>query len=492
MAVDIGKLSIKEIKEGLAGKVFSDVELVSAYLDRIKKYDKDVQSFVTVCEESALEKATQVDSKIARGEALGFMEGVPVGLKDNMCTTGVKTTCASKMLEDFVPPYDGGVVKKLKEQGAVILGKLNMDEFAMGSSNENSAFFPTKNPWDLSRVPGGSSGGSAAAASAGFAAVTYGSDTGGSIRMPASFCGLVGVKPTYGTVSRYGLIAFGSSLDQIGPFGRSVEDAAYALEAVQGFDPKDATSIQKGYAKDYASSMKTGVKGMKIGIPKEFFGEGVNTEVRDSVLAAVTVLEKQGALIEEFNLPITESGLSAYYIISSAEASSNLGRYDGVRYGYRTKEFEDYEELVLKSRSEGFGDEVKRRIMLGTYVLSSGYYDAYYKKAMLFRQKVKKLYKSAFEKYDTIISPTAPILPFKLGEKTSDPLEMYLADAFTVNVNIAGIPAISIPSGFSKEGLPIGIQFMGDYMSEEKLFKLSYTLEKDLALDLMPKLGEVK
>ncbi|MDP3386046.1 MAG: Asp-tRNA(Asn)/Glu-tRNA(Gln) amidotransferase subunit GatA [Eubacteriales bacterium] len=490
--MDIAGLSIKDIKSGLEAKVFSDEELVGSYLERIKKYDHKIKAFLTVCEDEAISLARAVDRKIAQGGTLGPMEGVPIGLKDNICTKGIRTTCGSKMLTDFIPPYDSTVAKKLKEQGAIIMGKMNMDEFAMGSSNENSAFYPTRNPWDTGRVPGGSSGGSAAAASAGFTAVTFGSDTGGSIRMPASFCGLVGVKPTYGTVSRYGLVAFGSSLDQIGPLGRSVEDAAYAFEAIQGFDPKDSTSLQQGYKTDYDRLMKQGIRGMKIGIPKEFFGEGVDREIRNSVLASALILEKAGAHVEEFSLPITETGLSAYYIISSAEASSNLGRYDGVRYGYRTDSFKNYEELVLKSRTEGFGDEVKRRIMLGTYVLSSGYYDAYYKKAMLFRQKVKALYKSAFEKYDTIISPTVPVLPFKLGEKTSDPLQMYLADTLTVNVNIAGIPAISMPSGFSSTGLPIGVQFMGDHMSEDKLFRFAYVLEKELKLDTMPDLEGVQ
>jgi aspartyl-tRNA(Asn)/glutamyl-tRNA(Gln) amidotransferase subunit A len=489
--VDVAGLSIKDIKKGLETKAFSDVELVSSYLDRIKRYDHKIKAFITVCGDEAISAAQAVDRKIAQGGAIGQMEGVPIGLKDNMCTKGIRTTCGSKMLNDFIPPYDSSIAKKLKDQGAIILGKLNMDEFAMGSSNENSAFFATTNPWDTARVPGGSSGGSAAAASAGFATVTFGSDTGGSIRMPASFCGLVGVKPTYGTVSRYGLVAFGSSLDQIGPLTRSVEDAAYAFEAIQGFDPKDSTSLQQGYKTVYEGLMKQGVKGMRVGIPKEFFGEGVDKEIRDSVLASAAILEKAGARVEEFSLPITETGLSAYYIISSAEASSNLGRYDGVRYGYRTDSFKNYEELVLKSRTEGFGDEVKRRIMLGTYVLSSGYYDAYYKKAMLFRQKVKALYKSAFERYDTIISPTVPVLPFSLGEKTSDPLQMYLADTFTVNVNIAGIPAISMPSGFSGGGLPIGMQFMGDHMSEDKLFRFAYLLEKELKLDMMPDLEGV-
>jgi aspartyl-tRNA(Asn)/glutamyl-tRNA(Gln) amidotransferase subunit A len=490
--MDITGLSIKDIRKSYEDRKFSCEELTREYLSKIRKYDEGIKAFISVSEEAAIARAKKIDEKMYHGVDLGIMEGIPVGIKDNICTNGFKTTCASKMLEDFIPPYDAGVVTRLKESGAVILGKLNMDEFAMGSSNENSAFFTTKNPWALDRVPGGSSGGSAAAASAGFAKLTFGSDTGGSIRMPASFCGLVGVKPTYGTVSRYGLIAFGSSLDQIGPFARNVEDAAYGLQCIQGFDPKDSTSIESGYTKDFSATMKSGVKGLKIGIPKEFIGEGINDEVRKSLLEAAEILKKQGAEVEEFSLPITDSGLSAYYIISSAEASSNLGRYDGVRYGYRTKEFESFQELVIKSRTEGFGDEVKRRIMMGTYVLSSGYYDAYYKKAMTFRHKVKRLYKEAFEKYDTILSPTVPILPFKIGEKTSDPLEMYLADILTVNVNIAGIPAISVPSGFSESGLPIGVQFMGDHMSEEKLFRFAYSLEKELDLDLIPELKEVE
>lgn len=490
--MDITTLSIRDIRKSYEDRKFSCEELTREYLNRIKKYDKGIKSFISVGEEAAIARAKAIDQKMYKGVDLGMMEGIPVGIKDNICTEGMRTTCASKMLEDFIPPYNAGVIDKLRDSGAVVLGKLNMDEFAMGSSNENSAFFPTRNPWDTDRVPGGSSGGSAAAAAAGFAKITYGSDTGGSIRMPASFCGLVGVKPTYGTVSRYGLIAFGSSLDQIGPFARTVEDAAYGLECIQGFDAKDATSIESGYSKDYSTSMKTGVKGLKIGIPKEFIGEGINEEVRKSILDAAAILEKQGALVEEFSLPITESGLSAYYIISSAEASSNLGRYDGVRFGHRTHDFESYSDLVVKSRTEAFGDEVKRRIMMGTYVLSSGYYDAYYKKAMLFRQKVKQLYKSAFEKYDTILSPTVPVLPFKIGEKTSDPLEMYLADILTVNVNIAGIPAISVPSGFSESGLPIGVQFMGDHMSEEKLFRFAWSLEQELKLNLIPELKEVE
>ncbi|OPL08725.1 MAG: glutamyl-tRNA amidotransferase [delta proteobacterium ML8_F1] len=490
--MEVEKLTIKRIHEGLQQKEFKAEEITKAYLERIKSYDRQIGAFLTLDENSALETSRQVDQRIARGSALNILDGVPVAVKDNMCTRGLRTTCASKMLEDFVPPYDATVVEALKHQGGVILGKTNMDEFAMGSSNENSGFHPVRNPWDSSRVPGGSSGGSAAAVSAGFAPMALGSDTGGSIRMPAAFCGLVGVKPTYGRVSRYGLIAFGSSLDQIGPFARTVEDAAYALEGIEGFDPRDSTSAPGRTKEDYAAAMKQGVRGMRIGIPREFFAEGVNPEVRRIVLRGVKSLEDQGAEVEEFTLPITQSGLSAYYMISSAEASSNLGRYDGVRFGYRAGEYKNFEELVVKSRTEAFGKEVKRRIMLGTYVLSSGYYDAYYKKAMLFRQKVRGLFREAFETYDAIVSPTVPMLPFKLGEKTQDPLEMYLADLFTVNVNIAGIPALSMPAGFSESGLPVGIQFMGNHFEESKLFRIAYALEKDLGLDLIPELGGVE
>jgi aspartyl-tRNA(Asn)/glutamyl-tRNA(Gln) amidotransferase subunit A len=487
----IESMRVKDVQVGLRRKEFSDVELVKAYLDRMKRHDKNVKAMITICEEEALEQAAQVDKKIADGKSIKWMEGVPTGLKDNICTRGIRTTCASKMLMDFEPPYDAGVVEKLKKEGLVILGKYNMDEFAMGSSNENSAFYPTRNPWNLDYVPGGSSGGSAAGLAAGFATVTYGSDTGGSIRMPASFCGVVGVKPTYGTVSRYGLIAFGSSLDQIGSFGKNVEDAACALKVIQGHDPKDATSREKGYDKDYVSIMKKGVKGLRIGLPEEFFGKGVDPEVRNSVLEGAKQLEKEGAIVSSFSLPIPESGLSAYYIISSAEASSNLGRYDGIRFGYSASHCDDYQERVISSRTEGFGNEVKRRIMLGTYALSSGYYEAYYNKAMMFRRKVRKLFQDAFERYDAILTPTVPVLPFKIGEKLGDPLSMYLADIFTVSVNLAGIPAISMPSGFSKSGLPIGLQLMGNEFSEETLFRLAYALEKELALDKKPIAMEV-
>jgi len=477
--------SVRDIKKGLKEKKFSSVEIVKEHLDKIKKEDEKIKAFVTLREDGALKEAVEVDKKIASGEKLRLLEGIPVGLKDNMATKGLKTTCSSKILEDFVPPYDAGAVVKIEEKGGIILGKLNMDEFAMGSSNENSAFFDTKNPWDLSRVPGGSSGESAAAVSAGFAPISYGSDTGGSVRIPASFCGVVGLKPTYGLVSRYGLIALASSLDQIGPFGKSVEDCIYGLEGVQGFDEKDSTSKDVKMS-DYFEEIKKGIKGLKVGVPEEFFDHGIDKEIKEKVEDNIKILEKLGANIERFSLPITETGLSAYYIISSAEASSNLGRYDGVRYGVRTEDYRSFEELIVKSRTEGFGEEVKRRIMLGTYALSSGYYDAYYKKAMIFRKKVEKLFDDAFEKYDVVVSPTLPVLPFKLGEKRSNPMEMYLSDTFTVNINLAGIPALSLPAGFSKEGLPIGMQFIGDKFREDLLFRFAYALEQELKLDLNP------
>ncbi len=477
--------SVKEIKKGLVEKRFSTVEIVKEYFDKIKKEDDSIKAFVTLREEEAVKEAKKTDKKIAAGETLKILEGIPIGLKDNMATKDLKTTCSSKILEDFIPPYDAGAVVKIKEKGGIILGKLNMDEFAMGSSTENSAFFDTKNPWDLERVPGGSSGGSAAAVSAGFAPISYGSDTGGSVRIPASFCGVVGLKPTYGLVSRYGLIALASSLDQIGPFGKSVEDCIYGLEGVQGFDEKDSTSKNMKIP-DYFQEIKKGVKGLKVGVPEEFFAHGIDKEIKEKVEDNIKILEKLGANVERFSLPITDTGLSAYYIISSAEASSNLGRYDGVRYGVRTDEYKSFQELIVKSRTEGFGEEVKRRIMLGTYALSSGYYDAYYKRAMIFRKKVEKLFDEAFEKYDAVVSPTLPVLPFKLGEKRSNPMEMYLSDTFTVNINLAGIPAVSVPAGFSKDGLPIGMQFIGDKFREDILFRFAYALEQELKLDLNP------
>ncbi len=478
----IEQMTIEKIQMGYREKLFTITEIVQSYLDRIRKLDPQIGAFITLCEESALKEAAALDEKMAAGEDIGFLGGIPVAVKDNICTRSIKTTCASKMLEDFVPPYDATVIRKLKEAGAIIIGKTNMDEFAMGSSTENSAFQKTKNPWDLSKVPGGSSGGSAAALAAGFAPLTIGSDTGGSIRQPAAFCGAVGLKPTYGLISRYGLIAFASSLDQIGPFTKTVKDCALSLQAIQGNDPFDTTSTQGEPVKDYISDLDKGVKGLRIGVPRECFQEGLDPEIRTAIEKAIMRFKEAGATIEEFSLPIMESGLSAYYIISSAEASANLARYDGVRYGYRAESFTGIEGLMENTRAEGFGKEVKRRIMLGTYVLSSGYYDAYYNKAMMLRKKIKQVMKTAFGSYDIILTPTSPVLPFSIGEKTSDPLAMYLADIYTVNMNIAGVPAISIPCGFSQEKLPIGLQLIGDHYTEKQLLQAAYSLEQGLGI----------
>lgn len=485
-------MRIQDIQKGYKEKNFSAIEITKAYLDRARKFDGSIKAFISLNEDAALRDAEAIDARMLKGEEVGLLAGIPIAIKDNICTRGMKTTCASKMLEDFVPSYDATVVKKLKEAGAIIIGKTNMDEFAMGSSTENSAFTATKNPWDTTKVPGGSSGGSAAAVAAGFAPLAFGSDTGGSIRQPASFCGLVGLKPTYGLVSRYGLIAFGSSLDQIGPFTRTVEDCALTLQAIQGQDSMDTTSYKGKIEGQYVSELQEDIKGLRIGIPKEFFQAGLNPEIAKAMKDSMEVLEKMGAILEEFSLPIMNSALSAYYIISSAEASSNLARYDGVRYGYRSNSFEGINELIVNSRTEAFGKEVKRRIMMGTYVLSSGYYDAYYKKAMLLRSKIKDSFANAFESYDIILSPTSPILPFNIGEKLEDPLQMYLADIYTVSINIAGVPAISIPCGFSGSKLPIGLQFIGNHFSEKQLLKAAYSLEQQLGIhQVMPVLKEV-
>ncbi|MCT4563284.1 MAG: Asp-tRNA(Asn)/Glu-tRNA(Gln) amidotransferase subunit GatA [Maledivibacter sp.] len=491
--MEIKKMTIDEIQRGYIEKKFTAREIIRAYMDRIKRLDKNINSFITLCEEEALREAEIIDEKLNKGENIGLLGGIPVAIKDNMCTRGIKTTCASKILEDFIPPYDATVVKRLKDDGAIIIGKTNMDEFAMGSSTENSAFKVTKNPWDLSKVPGGSSGGSAAALASGFAPLTLGSDTGGSIRQPAAFCSAVGLKPTYGLISRYGLIAFASSLDQIGTFTKTVKDCALSLGVIQGNDPLDGTSIQSEPVKDYLADLDRGVEGLKVGVPKEFFQKGLDTEIYGAIRGSIKVLEGMGAIVEEISLPIAESGLSAYYIISSAEASSNLARYDGIRYGYRAEKFEGLEELIVNSRTEAFGEEVKRRIMLGTYVLSSGYYDAYYKKAMKFRKKIRNKFKETFKNYDIILSPTSPVLPFNIGERTQQPLEMYLADIYTVNINIAGLPAISIPCGFSKDKLPIGLQLIGDHYTEKKLLQTAYSLEQALGIhNNIPELKEVK
>ncbi|WP_294402262.1 Asp-tRNA(Asn)/Glu-tRNA(Gln) amidotransferase subunit GatA [uncultured Clostridium sp.] len=478
------KLTLKEMVSKIKSRELSSEEVVSSYLTNILEKEPQVNAFLTIMSEEALAKAEEIDKKIAAGEKLGALAGIPIAVKDNICTEGVSTTCASKMLEDFVPPYDATVIKKLLAEDAIIIGKTNMDEFAMGSSTENSAFKKTVNPRDLSRVPGGSSGGSAAAVGAEMCPVSLGSDTGGSIRQPAAFCGVVGLKPTYGLVSRFGLVAFGSSLDQIGPFSQNVEDSAYMLNIISGTDLYDSTSIRELPEIDYTASLKDGVKGMKVGVPEEFFGEGLDEEIKETVQKAIETLRENGAEVETFSLPIMKDGLAAYYIMSSAEASTNLSRYDGIRYGYRPEKFDSVDELMEKSRTEGFGPEVKRRIMIGTYALSSGYYDAYYNKADKFRTKLKHDLSKTFKKYDLILGPVSPVLPFKLGEKNADPLAMYLADIYTINVNLAGIPAISIPGGVSKEGLPIGIQLMGDMLCEEKIFKAAYSLEQSLKVEL--------
>ena len=478
------KLTLKEMVSKIKSRELTSEEVVSSYLKNLLEKEHEVNAFLTITADEALAKAKEIDKRIADGEKLGALAGIPIAIKDNICTEGIKTTCASKMLEDFVPPYDATVVKKLLAEDAIIIGKTNMDEFAMGSSTENSAFKKTANPRDLNRVPGGSSGGSAAAVGSDMCPVSLGSDTGGSIRQPASFCGVVGLKPTYGLVSRFGLVAFGSSLDQIGPFSQNVEDSAYMLNIISGTDLYDSTSIRELPEIDYTLSLKDGVKGMKIGIPEEFFGEGLDEEIKETVKKSIKTLEENGAEVEMFSFPIMKDGLAAYYIMSSAEASTNLSRYDGVRYGYRPEKFDSVDELIEKSRTEGFGQEVKRRIMIGTYALSSGYYDAYYNKADKFRAKLKHDLSKTFKKYDLILGPVSPVLPFKLDEKNEDPLAMYLADIYTINVNLAGIPAISIPGGISKEGLPIGIQLMGDMLCEEKIFKAAYSLEQSLKVEL--------
>nr|WP_275941023.1 Asp-tRNA(Asn)/Glu-tRNA(Gln) amidotransferase subunit GatA [Tepidanaerobacter syntrophicus] len=453
-------------------------ELTQSVIKRIEDVEKDIDAYLYLDTEQALKQADKVDRLIASGKELEPLGGLPIGIKDNMCTKGMTTTCASRMLANFVPPYDATVVKKLKDRHDIILGKLNMDEFAMGSSTETSAFKKTKNPWDISRVPGGSSGGSAAAVAADEAFFTLGSDTGGSIRQPASLCGVVGMKPTYGAISRYGLIAFASSLDQIGPFTKDVTDCAMVLNAIAGHDANDSTSAVRE-CPDYKSALIEDVKGLKIGVPREYFGQGINEEVKKAVIDAIELLKTLGADYEETSLKYTDYALSAYYLIASAEASSNLGRYDGVKYGYRAANYEDMIDMYKKTRSEGFGSEVKRRIMLGTYALSSGYYDAYYLKALKVRTLITEDFKKAFEKYDVLIVPTSPTTAFKIGERIDNPMEMYLSDVCTVPVNIAGLPALSMPCGFDSRGLPIGLQIIGKAFDEETILRVAYTFEKN-------------
>ena len=430
--MDITKLTVHELQEKLKNKELTIKEITEAYINRINEKEKDVQAFVTELTDEAKKSAEEIQSKVENGEITGEFAGIPIGIKDNICTKGIKTTCSSRMLENFVSPYDATVMEKINNENMIDLGKLNMDEFAMGGSTEYSYFHPTRNPWNLNKVPGGSSGGSAAAVASNMVPWALGSDTGGSIREPASFCGVVGLKPTYGLVSRYGLVAFASSLDQIGPITKDVQDAAMLLNIIAGHDKKDTTSTDRPKV-DYTKALKNDVKGLKIGVPKEFFGEGINEEVKEQLQKAIETYKELGAEVEEFSLDIAQYALATYYIIACAEASSNLGRFDGIRYTYRTKEFKSLKEIYKKSRSEGFGPEVKRRIILGTYVLSSGYYDAYYKKAQQVRTLVMNEFNKGFEKYDVILTPTSPTVAFDIGSKSNNPLEMYLADICTVS-----------------------------------------------------------
>jgi aspartyl-tRNA(Asn)/glutamyl-tRNA(Gln) amidotransferase subunit A len=454
-------------------------EIISSVFQKIHKLNPRINAYITLMEKQAKETARKMDDRRSRGEKLGRLAGLPVAIKDNICTKGVLTTCGSKILSDFVPPYDATVVEKLKKADAIIIGKTNLDEFGMGSSNETSFFGPVGNPKEQNRVPGGSSGGSAAAVASGMTILALGTDTGGSVRQPASLCGVVGMKPTYGRVSRYGLVAFASSLDQIGTITKDVKDCALLSSVICGHDPKDSTSLPEP-AYDFLESLSEEVKYTKIGIPEEYFGEGLNDEVREGVMKGVRLLEKLGMRKENFSLPHTDKAIATYYVLADAEASSNLARYDGVKYGHRTEGEIDLSRMYKKTRSEGFGAEVKRRIILGTYVLSAGYYEAYYAKAQKVRTIMREDFNKAFEKVDVIITPTSPTTAFKIGEKIDDPLTMYLSDIYTVSANLAGIPAISVPCGQDSKGLPIGLQIMGKLLSEERILRIAYALEQIL------------
>ena len=489
----ITELTAVTLGKKIKAKEITVAEAVSAVLEQIEAVEGDVHAYVTLKDkEKVLKKAEEIQAKIDAGELDGPLAGVPVAVKDNMCTEGVLTTCSSKILSNFKPTYTAEAVKNLEKAGAVIIGKTNMDEFAMGSTTETSAYGVTRNPWNLEHVPGGSSGGSCAAVAAGEtylalgsdAAVAageclfaLGSDTGGSIRQPSSFCGVTGLKPTYGTVSRYGLIAYGSSLDQIGPVAKDVTDCATILEAIASYDKKDSTSVKREDY-DFTSALVDDVKGMRIGIPRDYFGEGLDPEVKEAILAAAKVLEEKGAIVEEFDLSLVEYAIPAYYVIACAEASSNLARFDGVKYGYRAKDYEGLHNMYKKTRSEGFGAEVKRRIMLGSFVLSSGYYDAYYLKALRTKALIKQAFDKAFAKYDVILGPAAPTTAPKLGESLSDPIKMYLGDIYTISVNLAGLPGISVPGSLDSKGLPIGIQFIGDCFKEKNIIRAAYAFEQ--------------
>ena len=483
--MNLMSLTAVELGRKIKAKEVTVKEAVTAALDAIEAKEAKVNSFVTVDREGALKRAEEVQKLIDDGIVTGPLAGVPVAVKDNMCTKDVLTTCSSNILYNFKPTYSAQAVENLEAAGAVIIGKTNMDEFAMGSTTETSAFGATKNPWNEAYVPGGSSGGSCAAVAAEECSYALGSDTGGSIRQPSSFCGVTGIKPTYGTVSRYGLIAYGSSLDQIGPIAKDVTDCATILEAIASYDKKDSTSIPRDDLK-FTDALVDDVKGMRIGIPRDYFGEGLDPEVKEAVLAAAKTLEEKGAIVEEFDLSLVEYAIPAYYVIACAEASSNLARFDGVKYGYRTREYEGLHNMYKKSRSEGFGPEVKRRIMLGSFVLSSGYYDAYYLKALRTKALIKKAFDEAFSRYDVILGPAAPTTAPKLGESLSDPIKMYLGDIYTVSVNLAGLPGISLPCGKDAKGLPIGLQLIGDCFKEKNIIRAAYAFEQTRAYEHSP------
>ncbi len=478
--MDITSMTAVELGKKIKARELSVTDAVNACLAQIDKAEPDVHSFVTIDREGALLRAEEVQKQIDEGMLESPLAGVPVAIKDNLCTKGMKTTCSSKILEDFKPTFTAEAVCNLEKAGAVIIGKTNMDEFAMGSTTETSYFGVTRNPWNFKHVPGGSSGGSCAAVAAEECAFALGSDTGGSIRQPSSFCGVVGLKPTYGTVSRYGLIAYGSSLDQIGPIAKDVTDCAAILEVIASYDSKDSTSIDRSKYVDFTAALVNDVTGMRIGIPKDYFGDGLDNEVREKILEAVKILESRGAIVEEFDLSLVKYAIPAYYVIASAEASSNLSRFDGVKYGYRTKEYEGLHNMYKKTRNEGFGAEVKRRIMLGSFVLSSGYYDAYYLKALKTKALIKEAFDRAFARFDVIIAPAAPTTALKLGHSLSDPLKMYLGDIYTVSVNLAGLPGISVPVGLDSKGLPVGMQILGNCFEENKIIRAAYTLEQTL------------
>ncbi|MFA5794812.1 MAG: Asp-tRNA(Asn)/Glu-tRNA(Gln) amidotransferase subunit GatA [Candidatus Brocadiia bacterium] len=473
--MSIGSRTGIEIRQLILDKKASAQEVVSELLKHIKSADHKIKAYLTLCEEQALKQAKLIDEKIAAKQPVGALAGIPIAIKDNICTEGVRTTCASKILGNFIPPYDATVIKKIKAADGIIIGKTNLDEFAMGSSCENSAFGPTYNPHNTAYVPGGSSGGSAAAVAASMAPLALGSDTGGSIRQPAALCGVVGLKPTYGSVSRYGLVAFASSLDQIGPIARTTADAELLYSVINGHDPLDSTSAQ---SKDKPTGGPVDLKNLRIGLPKEFFAEGIQPEIKESVLAAIEAFRKMGAQIKDISLPHTKYGIATYYLIAPSEASSNLARYDGIHYGYRAKEPANLMDLYARSRDEGFGPEVKRRIMLGTFALSSGYYDAYYLQALKVRQLIKQDFDNAWKDVDVIIGPTSPIPAFKVGAKIDDPLQMYLCDIFTVTANLAGIPGISLPCGITRDKLPIGLQILGKEFDEATLFKVASAFEE--------------